>query len=183
MGAQGGPVVVGAVEHVVPAEGLGQVDPGDLLPAQGLGGLEGGAIVHQGGVVWQPLCPHIALIGDEGEVDRDVHVLPQPVDVTHPLLQVIRWGVLGKEGLAVGAEVDAVVLLLAQQSLRPGLQVDPAVPQGELVDDVILKRAHERAADQAVRGGGLPLGQIAVLLLGKRPVGQEEQGRAKSKEE
>ena len=178
-------MVVGAVEHIVPAEGIPQVNVRHVLPGEVHGLLNGGPVVHQGCPVGQAVGPHVALVRDEGEVHRYLHIGPQLVDVAHPTGQVVlRWlGVLGKEGLAIGAQVDPVVLLLAHQPLAPGLELNPAVPQGELVDDVLLKVLHKLAGLQGGQCGGLELGQIAVLLLGEVPVGGDQQRGPKAKDE
>ena len=141
-------MVVGAVEHIVPAEGIPQVNVSHVLPGEVHGLLNGRPVVHQGGPVGQAVGPHVALVGDEGEVHGHLHIGPQLVDIAHSLGQVLRrgLGVLGKEGLAVvGAQVDPVVLLLAHQPLAPGLELNPAVPQGELIDDILLKVLHKLA--------------------------------------
>ena len=121
---------------------------------------DGGAVVHVGGPGGQQPGPHVALVGDEGEVHRHVHIARQFVHIPHPLGQIVAGGgvEMGEQGLSVGAEIDLVVLLLAQRALRQSLELDPPVPQGELVHHIVLEVLHELPGTQGVQRGGLELG-------------------------
>ena len=90
---------------------------------------------------------------------------------------------MGEEGLSVRTEVDLVVLLLAQGALGVRLELYPLVPQGELVGHIVLKLLHELPAAQGFQRGGLELGQVAVLLVGKVPAGGEDESSPKAEGE
>ena len=59
-----------------------------------------------------------------------------------------------EEGVIVRAEVNGVVLLLAEEFFAARLEGDPFVAQGELIHHIVLKGLHELAADDTFPCGG-----------------------------
>ena len=172
VGPQAGPVVVRAVEDILP--GVGLEGPGDIHP-QGpgvLGLLQVGQLVKSRRALGQLVPPDLLGGGDQPQVYRQVRLLHQAAKVVQVLLGPAGVGDVGDQGVA--AEVDVVELPVAQQVLIPGLQPHPAVPQGELVRQVLLQIGGEGPVHQARPGEHRGLAQIPVLHRGEGPVRQEQ---------
>ena len=131
VGAQAGPVVVGAVEDLlssVVGESSGHIHP---VGPQGLGLLQIGRLVEAGGPGGEPVLPDLRRRGDQAQVNGDIGFLHQSGDKREIFLRALALHHLGDQPIT--AEVDTAKFPLAQDILVTGFQADPAVPQGELV--------------------------------------------------
>ena len=175
---------------------------GAVVDVLRLVGVQGGVQVHRlgagligqpvndalfvggGGPVGQTVSPDGGGGGDEAEVHRDGQVGSQIVHIGQVLLQLVHVRLVHPvdEGVLF-AEIDPVVLLLAGQTLVPGLHGHPQVPPGDVVGDVILRVGHKAAVHHPLRGEGGGLLQIAVLHGGEGLLGQDQtdQGHAPQK--
>ncbi|USF26173.1 hypothetical protein N510_001091 [Firmicutes bacterium ASF500] len=83
----------------------------------------------------------------------------------------------------LGGEIDPLILLLAGQTLTPGLGGYPEVPAHDVVGDVVLGGLHELAVGQVLRRQLRRLLQKAVLQRGEVLVGQEQTDDAHAPDE
>ena len=122
--------------------------------------------------------PHLGGGGDQAEVNRHPGVAHQLVQILQILVQLlpglpvrllhsVDQGVLGRK-------IDPVVLLLAGDSLAPGLQGHPEVPADDLVVYIVLGVLHKFPSVDGFQGDLGGLFQISVLQLGKCTVRQDQ---------
>ena len=105
-------------------QSAGHIHPDE--PREGFGLPEIGRLVKGSGPRRELLPPDLRRRGDESR---------QPAEIVQILFRPAAVGHLGDEGVA--AEIDPVELPFAQQVLIAGLEPHPAVPQGELVSQVL----------------------------------------------
>ena len=85
--------------------------------------------------------------------------------------------------IVIRAKVHIIDLLLEECPLHTCLQCDPAVPQDELVRQVVFIFFRELAGDQAVPGQLRPLLKGPVLCLAALFLGPQERRRRKDKDQ
>ena len=83
---------------------------------------------------------------------------------------VLRRVHLGNQ--SISAEIDIVEKLFAQKLLCPGFHAGPAIPQGELILNILLQGLHIRAVQHAGNRQLRHLGQGAVLHIRALPIRQ-----------
>ena len=178
-------MVVGAVVDVLALVGVQGGVQVDRLGPRLIGQLVDDALlVGGGGPVGQAVGPDGGGGGNQAEVHRDGQVGGECVHIGQILFQLVHVRLIHPvdEGVVL-AEIDPVVLLLAGQTLAPGLHGHPQVPAGDVIGDIALCIGHKCAAGHPLQRELGRFLQIAVLHGGEGLFRQEQTDQSHSADE
>ena len=182
--------MIGAVVQTVPlgrVKGAADVDGLDVGRGHaGVQGVQGGILVFGRGPEGQVVAIDV---DRRGRDERELLKVGMPggkcLQTGQRLSQVGGFGRLEllHEPVTL-AQVDAIGLPLAHRQVGRGLDLDPEIPQHELVVDIGLVLAHEPPVRHPAHGKVGTLGQHPVFLFRKaavrrQDVGQGQPGQAK----